>query len=282
MPELNQELAKEFASREFILAQTDIDEHLEFIRSQIVSPFENGEVNHFRKMMKLITDKAQRQEYAKRVLEIIDNEYSNIDIDIEDFDRTLVPYAEALYKFFGKNLRKLVTTFLREYLYNNKNRKALLSSYQDLKLASYPKEQFGKKDNYILIIKLAAIVKDITELPITAEQFIQYCIRNDDKPQYIDLVEEMLDDSILIDYGIYSDIMDKFMKSDAFDGTINKLQTKMIDAIVRPSVSAMGYDYIASAIDVDDDDPTDEDDEDPDAPQDIDETPMRIDDFEED
>lgn len=49
MPELSQELAREYASREFILSQTDADEHLEFVKSQIKKPFDNGSVNHFRK-----------------------------------------------------------------------------------------------------------------------------------------------------------------------------------------------------------------------------------------
>ena len=283
MPELSQELAREYASREFILSQTDADEHLEFVKSQIKKPFDNGSVNHFRKMIRLIPDKAQKEEYAKRVLEAITNEYPNVDINVDDVDSTLVPYAEALYKFFGKNTKKLVTAFLREYLFNNKNRKALLSSYQDIKIPSYPKEQFGKKDNYILVIKLPAIVKDIIALPINMEMFIKYCIRNGDKPQYIDVLEEMMTQNILIDYGLYADMMDKFVKSDAFDGIINKLQVRMINGVVRPSMEDLGHPNLAGQIELEDDDATeDDDDEDPNDPQDIDETPMKIDDFEDD
>ena len=79
-------------------------------------------------------------------------------MDISEVDTSLTDYAESLYKFFGKNLKKLVNAFFREYLFNNKNRKALLSSYQDIKISSYPKEQFGKKDNYILVLKIVSIL----------------------------------------------------------------------------------------------------------------------------
>lgn len=280
MLEISQELAREYSSREFIVAQTEVDEHLEFIKEQIRKPFDSGEVNHFRKMMKMITDKNQRQEYSKRVMEIITDEYENLDLDIEDLERDLVPYAEALYKFFGKNVKKMTSTFLREYLYNNRNRKMLLSSYQDIKLSSYPKEQFGKKDNYILIIKLPAIVKDIMGLQVTLDQFIQYCVRNNDEPVYVEQIRDMVNSNILADYGVYADIMQKFRDSDAYDGILNKLQMSMVDSIVRPSIEELGYKNLSTMLELEDDDIDDADD--PDEPDDIDDTAMKIDDFEDD
>lgn len=280
MSEIRQELAREYANVEYILAQTNIDEYLEFIKEQVKSPFDSGSVNYFRKMIKLITDKDLKQEYARRVLEIIDNEYPNLDVDISEVDSSLIDYAEALYKFFGKNLKKLVNAFFREYLFNNKNRKALLSSYQDIKISSYPKEQFGKKDNYILVLKIVSILEDIKELPIKIEEFIDYCVRNNDKPRYIDGFEEMIEEDIISDYGIFDDIMSKFFKSDSFDAMVNTLKIRLIDAIVRPSVEDMGYGSVADTIEVEDEDDDEEEEDDPDEVPDIDETPMKIDDFE--
>lgn len=278
--EVNRELAREYASREFILAQTEIDEYLDFIKQQIKQPFDSGDINYFRKMMRMITDKKYQQDYAKKVIEIIVNEYENIDVDIEDLERNLVPYADALYRFFGKNLRKLVSSFLVEYLYNSKNRKMLLAKYDKLKLPVYPKEQFGTRENYLLIVKISSIVDEIISLPVTIDQFLNYAIRNDDMPSYCESIVEMINDNILVEYGVYEDIMRKFKDSDTFDGIMNKVQIRMMEGVVRPTVEDMGFSGLSITFDIEED--SVEDSEDEEETPDVDNTPMAIDNFEED
>ena len=278
--EVNRELAREYASREFILAQTEIDEYLDFIKQQIKQPFDSGDINYFRKMMRMITDKKYQQDYAKKVIEIIVNEYENIDVDIEDLERDPVPYADALYRFFGKNLRKLVSSFLVEYLYNSKNRKMLLAKYDKLKLPVYPKEQFGTRENYLLIVKISSIVDEIISLPVTIDQFLNYAIRNDDMPSYCESIVEMINDNILVEYGVYEDIMRKFKDSDTFDGIMNKVQIRMMEGVVRPTVEDMGFSGLSITFDIEED--SVEDSEDEEETPDVDNTPMAIDNFEED
>lgn len=255
---------RNLANREYILDNTTVDEQLAFIRRQIKHPFDSGDSNYFRKICKRVTDRNQLNEICESILSSIMDEFPGLEFDYDD-DLDLVDFTGSVYKFFVRNIRKLVFIFLREYLYNNKNRKGIIQDFQDVKVQSYPKEVYGKKEFYLLIVKMSAIVKEITKMDFRLDTFLQYINRDDDAPMYIVLIEQYYDKGMIQDHGVYNDIMDHFLNCEEYSAIINKLTVKIKSAIIDPYLQDSGLDIARPLIvEPDDDDPEDSD-EDEDA-----------------
>lgn len=262
---------RKMAGRESILDNTSAEEQLEFIRHQIKDPFDSGNSNYFRKLKNRAHDRSQLNYYCEIILSEISNEYPGLEFDYDD-DKDLVDFTDSVYKFFIRNIRKLVFIFLREYLYNNKNRKGLIQEFQEIKISNYPKEVYGKKDFYILVIKMPAIVSEISKMDFRLDTFMQYIDRDDDAPMYIRLVQRYYDSGVIQDHGVYSDIMEHFRDSDTYDLMINKLIMKIKTAIIDPYLEESGMANVKPLMveEPDDDDELEDADED-DASEDMDE-----------
>lgn len=251
------------ASREYILGTATVDEQMGFIKDQINDPFDSGNTNYFKKLKKMVDNQDQLDEYCKKILEMIEDRYPNIEFNIDDYDRHLADFTDAVYKFFVRNIRKITYIYLREYIFNNKNRKGLLAEYQNTKLPCYPKEQYGKKENYMLITKLHSIIDDIAEMDIRVDKMITLVNRVSDPPLYLDFINGYLEQGLIYDHGIYSNIMELFDESDSKDSILNKLEMAITDAIITPYLqdnSMMEIRYVITDPEDDDSDISDDND----------------------
>ena len=253
------------ANRDFILGNTTVDEQVDFISDQIKHPFDGGDSNYFKKLRTMVKpDKLD--EICQDLFAEIEDVYPDLQIDISDMDEHLADSFSAVYKFFVRNIQKHIYVFLREYIASAKNRKILTADYINSKLPNYPKEQYGKKEFYILVTKLPAIVKDIFDDEISLEQYISYIERSDETPMYFKLIKDMLDKGMIVDHGITEDLFDQFKKSDQFDTTICKLQMMITNDLINPYLEENGLmdlrtpmvDDVVEESDEDDDEDSDE------------------------
>lgn len=228
------------ASRNYIIGSASAEDLMEFIQNQINTPFDTSSTNYFKKLKKIVVNKDELDDYCKKILEKIEDRYPNIEFNLDDYDKHLSDFTETVYRFFVKSIKKLTYIFLREYIFNNKNRKALVSEYLNTKIPVYPKEQYGKKENYILIAKLPNIIKDIGKEELLLTTFIHYLRKNDDVNLFIDFIERYIEDGLIFDHGVFDDIMKAFNDSDSRNGMINKLQIDITDAIIIPCIEDSG------------------------------------------
>lgn len=258
---LNPQDIANIANRDFILGNTTVDEQVDFISDQIKHPFDSGDSNYFKKLRTMVkADKLDR--ICISLFAEIENVYPNLQLDISDTDERLADSFSAVYKFFIRNIQKHVYTFLREYIYSAKNRKVLTADFINSKLPNYPKEQYGKKEFYILITKLPAIVKDIFNDDIRLEKFIDTIERSGTSPMYFKVIRELLDRGIIVDHGVVGDIYDQFKKSDHYDATLCKLQMKITENLINPYLEENGLTELRlPTIDTDEDDEVEDDDE---------------------
>lgn len=261
MSNFSRDEIRNMASRESILDNTTVDEQLGFIRYQIKNPFDSGNSNYFRKIKHKVTDRQQMNEICEVILSAISDEYPGLEFDYED-DEDLIDFTDSIYKFFIRNIRKLVFIFLREYIYNNKNRKGLLQDFQDVKVSSYPKEIYGKKEFYLLVMKMSTIVDTIAGMDFRLETFLQYIDRDDDAPMYIRLVQKYFDSGMVQDHGAYEDIMEHFKDCNEYNTVINKLIIKVKEAIIDPYMRDSGLDVARPSIVEPEDDGLEDSDED--------------------
>lgn len=279
MPEMTDYSAKELltiANREQFLDNSDLDELLTFISAQIANPFESSESNYFRRIHRMVTHNGkttgkqardQMNEICFKIIRMIDYAYPNIEFVIDPSEQDLVEITKALYKFFVKCLRKTTYVFFREFIYNNKNRKNILEEYQDIHVASFPKEIFGKKEYYILTVKMASIVKNLAEKDFSLEKYIKYITRDGSMPNYVRIVSDGLDDNTIVDHGVFSDMMEKMLNSDSFfNRMVSGLMGDVKTAIINPYLESIGIDPtqypttdLSDDIDIDDDDRNDPD-----------------------
>lgn len=251
-------------SRQFLLGNTTVEEQVGFISDQISDPFNSGSANYLKKLKGMVN--ADRlDEICIELFAELENQYPHLDLEISEIDQHLDPIFKACYKFFVLNIKKLMYIFLREFIYTSKNRKMLVAEYMNMKLPNYPKEQYGKKDYYILITKLPAIIKDIQDDDIKLEKFIEYIERSGSSPMYLNAIKSYLDKGIIIDRGVVADIFKAFMKSEEYDPTLCKLQMAITENIINPYLEENGLSSLKiPPIDPIDDDNVDDEDEDSD------------------
>jgi len=235
----SQELLR-FASQDYILGNTTMEEQIAFVEDQIRSPFNSGDINYLKKLMRMVPGQDEMDEICKQFFTQIQDVYSGLEIDVNDYDQHLSAICMAIYKFFVKNVGKLMYVFIKEYLYNNKNRKGLIAEFSNAKIPNYPKEQYGKKDYYILITKLNAIVDEIFEDDIKLKKFIEYVEKSDKAPVYLDAILEAIEQGIVVDKGVVSDMYRLYKKSDLFRGHMNKLEMDITKTFIIPYLEENG------------------------------------------
>ena len=240
-------------TRNSIINESEIEEILEYIRAQIKNPFA-VDVNYFKSLKKKITDKPLLISTSLDILSVIEEEYPSLTIELTEENEDVIKYSYNIYKFFIKNISSIVYIFLKEYISNAKNRKNLVAPYLDVKLDSYPKEQYGKKENYILLSKINYIMKDIKKADMDLGDFINYVNRANDSAAYIDIVADLVDHDIIIDDGIVKDIMKKFIDSDEYNQIINKLTIWINKHIIAPCLKDLGYEDVQYVIFEEEDD----------------------------
>lgn len=222
------------ANRDAMLGNTTVEEQIELIQEQIDKPFDSGNTNFFKRLKKQVTNPDTMDEICANLFERIENVYPNLVFDFSEYDQHYASAFNASYKFFVKNVNRLMYLFLREYIFNNKNRKNLILDFMSTKIPSYPKEQYGKKEFYILITKLSPIVRSIADDNIRLEKFIDYIDRSEDSPLYVGEVKDLLDKGVICDHGIVADMFDLFDESDVRPGTINKLEMAITKSLIIP------------------------------------------------
>lgn len=262
--DLNNQDILNIASQDFILGNSTIEEQIDFITDQIKHPFDAGSSNYFKKLKRSVANPDQLDTICLELLGEIENKYPDIEFDLSEYDQHLEDAFNAIYKFFVKNSKKLMYVFLREYLNSNKNRKGLTADYLNTKLPTYPKEQYGKKEYYILITKLPSILKDMkNDGNIWLDKFIEYIERTEDAPMYVSQIKELLDRGIIHDRGVVVNMFEELFDSDAYDSILCKLQVYITKNIVVPYLEENGLSELRiPAVDPEDDDLDDDSDED--------------------
>lgn len=229
-----------FSPENLLLENLDIEELMEFIRDQGADPMDSSQVNYFKKLKKMVSNPDELDNYCVRIMDNIENVYSGIDFDVSDFDVHLDKFTSDVYKFFIKNTAAIMYTFLREYIMTSKNRKAAVADYLNSKLPNYPKEQYGKKEYFILMNKLQNIIKDIRREKLDLTEFINYLKRADEVPEYVENVEKYLNEGWILDDGIVTDLFDMFLDSDQYDIIYNKLQMAITTNLINPYLEESG------------------------------------------
>lgn len=257
------------ASRDYILQNTDTDEQMDFIRSQIKDPFDTGDANHVKRLRQLIQGE-ELDNACENLLRNIEDRYPSLDFDLSGLDQSIESVFTPSYKFFVKNIQSLTYKFLHEYISSAKNRKMLVAEYLNIKLPSYPKEQYGKKEFYILFNKLPCIIKDIAkDSTLRLEEFIYYIERarsGGESPMYVEETKRLVKSGIICDHGVVQDIFELFIDSDQYDRTICKLQMDITTDIIVPYLEDNGLMQLrlptVTPIEPEDDDDENEDESD--------------------
>lgn len=248
-------------SQDMILSNTTAEEQSDFISEQIKDPFDSGSMNYFKKLRGMVSAD-QLDEMCVTLLAEIEDQYPNLEFDLSEYDQHLEEFFNAVYKFFIVNIQKLMYIFIREYIYSRKNQKVLVAEYLNLKLPNYPKEQYGKKEYYILITKLNSIIDDIKDYDLKLKKFIDYIERSGKTPMYVKKVKEYLDQGLIHDKGVVDDFFHKFKRSDEYDQALCKLQMAITENIINPYLEENGVmELRLPPIDPMDDDPSDEEDD---------------------
>lgn len=229
----------QLASREYILGGVTQDDLVSFISDQIKDPFNSGDTNYFKKLAKVVESKDELDELCSAFFTQIQDVYTGLEIDVSEYEQRLKPLFSAIYKFFVKNSSKVMYLFIREFIFNNKNRKALVTEFTSSKVATYPKEQYGKKEFYILITKLHQIVDEIFEDNISLEKFIKYVTRNS-CPVYVDQISDAIAAGLVIDRGVVAEMYKLYKKSDNFRAEMNRLEMDISETFIVPYLEENG------------------------------------------
>ena len=250
-------------NKDRLMGNTTMSEQTGFISEQIKNPFDSGNTNYFRKLRKLAVSDDQLDNICSTLFREIEDVYPGLEFDFGGCDDNhLGKSFEACYKFFVKNISKLMYIFLKEYIFNNKNRKGLIADHSSSKITSYPKEQYGKKEYYILITKLNQIVRSIADDNVRLYKFIEYIERSEETPMYMDTVKKLLDTGMIVDHNIVENIFDLFERSDARHGIMNKLEMEITKSLIIPCLEENGLiDLRITANIIADDDVDDSDDD---------------------
>lgn len=228
------------ANRDRMLGNTTSEEQIGLILEQIKQPFDSGSTNYFKRLKKMVNNQDQLDRICEDLFEQIENVYPSMVFDLSEYDQHYGQAFNAIYKVFVKNVDKMMFIFLREYIFNNKNRKALVLDYMSTKIPSYPKEQYGKKEFYLLITKLPSIIRSISDENIRLEKFLDYIDRSEDAPLYIDEVRTLLDQGVICDHGIISDMFKLLNDSDSRPGILNKLEMAITKNLILPYLEENG------------------------------------------
>ncbi|MCM1230182.1 MAG: hypothetical protein NC489_08615 [Ruminococcus flavefaciens] len=252
----------QLANKMTVLGGATLDEQLTFLEEQIQRPFTSNSSNYFKEIKKLIPTKDALDEQCASFITQIQDVYPGLTVDLSEYEKHLSGFFMHLYKFFVKDARRLMYLFIREFIFNNKNRKGLVDPYNTAAVVNYPKEQYGKKEFYLLVIKLPKIIDDIFEDGIKLKKFIEYISRSDDAPVYLDYIRERMDDGYIVDKGVVTDMYEMFKRSESYRSQLNKLEVDIYKSLILPYMEANGLMSVCIPAVEDIPDETDEEDED--------------------
>lgn len=230
----------QLANKLSILGGATLEEQLTFLQDQIRKPFTSNDSNYFKVIKSQVSDKDSLDELCAGFITQIQDVYPGLTIDLSDYDKHLSGFFMNVYKFFVRDAQKLMYIFIREYIFNNKNRKGLVDPYNTSAVVNYPKEQYGKKEFYLLVIKLSRIIDDIFEDGIKLKKFIDYISRGDDAPVYLDYIRERMSEGYIIDNGVIADMYRQFKASDMYRAKLNKLESTIYSSLILPYMEANG------------------------------------------
>ena len=229
------------ATRDYMLGNTTMEEQIQFIEDQIKEPFESGDNNFLRRLKDMVSSADEMDEECQRLIALIQDTYPHLNIDLSFYDRHLYDLFRAIYKFFVVKIKKQTYVFLREFILSSKNRKALTDPYMNMKMPNYPKEQYGKKEFYVLITKLPQIIKDVLE-DLKFKKFIKYIKESSNCPSFVKDIEDAMDQDIISDNGVVGDIY-KLMKRaghSVFYEIVSKLEMDITSELIIPYMQENG------------------------------------------
>lgn len=228
------------ACRDFILDNATLEEQIAFVEDQIRNPFDSSDNNYMKKLADMAPGADMLDDICAKFITQIQDVYPHLVIDLSEYDQRLWPLFMAIYKFFVKNISKMTYIFIREYLYNNKNRKGLVGDFMTTKVSSYPKEQYGKKEYYILITKLPQIVKEIFEDDVTLKDILRYIGKSESAPVYMEKLQTAIDDGIIVDKGVAEDLYAMFQESEKYREEMNRLEMDITQTFIMPYLEENG------------------------------------------
>ena len=222
------------ASRDYILGNVSLEEQISFIEDQIADPFGSGDTNYLKRLAKNVQSNDQMDEYCQSFITKLEDIYPHLHIDFSESDSHMVDLFMPVYKFFVRSTGKIMYIFLREYIFNSKNRKMLVGEYSNMKMPSYPKEQYGKKEYYILITKLPQIIADIFDDDLRLTKFIDYVEKGSDGPVYLDALRDYLEQGYLSDNGVVRDLWKRYRNTDQYRTDLVKLEMAISKNLILP------------------------------------------------
>ena len=252
-----------------MLTNTLIEEQLNFIKDQIRNPFDSSKANHFKRLCKLVSNPDTLDQYCTQLMDELENTYAGLEFDVSDYDKHLEEFFMVVYKFFVKSISTIMFTFLKEYILQAHNRKRLTLDYLNAKIPSYPKEQYGKKEYYILMIKLNNIIHDIYDDQIGLSDFIRYVKRDEDCPGYVEKLESYLSEGLIGDQNVVGNLFELFFDSDIYEETYCKLQVVITETLIYPYLVDNGMEAMRLPPVEADESLEDEDEEDVDKKEDV-------------
>lgn len=222
------------ANRDFILGNVTLGEQISFIEDQIADPFGSGDTNYLKRLAKNVAGQDELDEYCQNFITKLEDVYPHLRIDYSEYDAHLIELFMPIYKFFVRSVGKIIYIFIREYLFSQKNRKMLVSTYANSKLPSYPKEQYGRKEYYILLTKLPQIIEDLFDDDIKLKKFIDYVEKGSDGPVYLDALRDLLDEGYVVDKGVVQDLWKRYRDTDRYRADLAKLEMAITTNLVMP------------------------------------------------
>lgn len=230
----------QLANKMSILGGATLEEQITFMQDQIRRPFSSNDANYFKEIRKMVPNKDQLDELCANFITQIQDVYPGLTIDLSEYEKHLSGFFMNIYKFFIRDAQKMLYLFIKEFIFNNKNRRGLTDPYITPALVNYPKEQYGKKEFYVLIIRLPRIVDDIFEDGVKLKKFIEFISKNGDAPVYLDYIQSRMEDGYIVDNGVVGDMYKLFKKSDIYRTQLNQIEMDIYQSLILPYMEENG------------------------------------------
>ena len=249
-------------TRNFIVSDTSVTEQTSFIEDQIADPFNAGNSNYLKRLADIISGDNEMDDQCQRFMVQIQDVYPHLRIEIGDYDQHLLPLFTVIYNVFVRKVKKITYNFIREYIFNNKNRKTLTDMFSNTKTPTYPKEQYGKKEYYILVTKLPQIIDEIFEDGVKLKRFIDIADKSEHSPACLSKLKDYLDEDLIVDNGVVGDIYEKFKECDDYRSMLNDLEIDITNSFILPYIKEnnLGDLYLPPVNELEDDDDDEDDD----------------------
>ena len=248
-------------SRNYILGNTTAEEQVSFIEDQIKNPFGGDVTNYLKQLASTVAGENEMDEICQDLIVQLQDVYPHLKIELTDYDQHYLPFFKILYQVFVRRVKRITYCFIREFIFNNKNRKGLTDLFNNSKLANYPKEQYGKREYYILITKLPQIIDEIFDDNISLKKFVNIADKSERTPATLTEILRYMDEGVLSENGVVEDIYKKFRTCDSYRSMLNKLEMDIFKNLIVPYLKESGMDKVYDPPTEELDDEEDDDDE---------------------